>query len=238
MTPHGATTGGDLVSLAKQHVGEAYFFEVMVPKDNANWTGPWNCSEFVSWVLFQSAGILYGCDRDFGDPATAHAFTGYWERDAKSLGQIISIDAAARTAGAAVLRIPPPGAIGHIVISDGNGGTIEAHSKNDGVIELSLSNRRWDIGILVPGITYTQGPELTVTVPSVVYRLTTPLMSGPVVLSIQQKLKAAGFDPGAIDGEFGPHTEAAVVAFQLSKGITADGEVGEITAGELGIPLP
>ncbi len=238
MAPQRATTGSDLISLARPHVGEAYFFEVMVPKDNANWKGPWNCSEFISWVVFQSAGLLYGCDRDFGDPATAHAFTGYWERDARALGEIISIDAAARTPGAAVLRIPPPGSIGHVVLSDGNGGTIEAHSKHDGVIAWTLNNRRWDMGILVSGISYTQGAAIKVTAPStIVYRLATPPMSGPVVRRIQQKLKAAGFDPGSIDGVFGPHTQAAVVAFQLSKGLTADSEVGEITAGELSVEL-
>jgi peptidoglycan hydrolase-like protein with peptidoglycan-binding domain len=39
-----------------------------------------------------------------------------------------------------------------------------------------------------------------------------------------------GFDPGPIDGGFGPKTQAAPVAFQLSEGLVADGEVGQITA--------
>src|SRR5262249_48761273 len=138
-----------------------------------------------------------------------------------------------------VLRVPPPGSIGHIVFSDGAGGTIEAHGSADGVIASTLSGRRWDTGILVPGISYTQRTEAPVTGPSTVgYRMTTPMMTGPVVKKIQQGLKAKGFSPGTIDGEFGPHTQAAVVAFQLSNGLAGDGEVGAITAAALGVDLP
>ena len=67
--------------------------------------------------------------------------------------------------------------------------------------------------------------------------LTAPLMTGNKVRQIQQKLKSAGFDPGIIDGQFGPHTQAAVVAFQLSEGLIPDGEVGAKTAAALGIQL-
>ncbi len=227
-------TGQKVLEVARKHVGENYVLGVLVPKNNAGWTGAWDCAEFASWLIFQASAILYGCDRDFGDPATADAFTGYWDRDAKSLGQIISIEHAARTPGAAVLRIPQIGATGHIVISDGVGGTVEAHSPRDGVIQSALDNRRWDMGILVPGIVYTQGSVVPVPAPGgVIYRLATPMMTGEKVQEIQQALKAAGFDPGVIDGEFGPHTHAAVVAFQLSRGLIADGEVGPQTAAAL-----
>jgi N-acetylmuramoyl-L-alanine amidase len=119
-------TGGNILQLASQHIGEKYRFGILVPKDNNTWKGPWDCAEFASWLTFQAAAKLYGCDRDFGDPSSADAFTGYWERDAKSLGQIIGLDQAAGTAGAFVVRIPFGGATGHIVISDGKGGTVEA----------------------------------------------------------------------------------------------------------------
>ncbi len=84
-------TGEKVVQIARQHVGEGYVLGVLVPKNNPNWKGPWDCTEFVSWAVFQTATALYGCDRDNGDPATADAYTGYWERDAKSLGEIISL---------------------------------------------------------------------------------------------------------------------------------------------------
>jgi peptidoglycan hydrolase-like protein with peptidoglycan-binding domain len=53
--------------------------------------------------------------------------------------------------------------------------------------------------------------------------------SGTAVRQLQEALKEAGHDPGPIDGEFGPSTEAAVRAFQHEKGIAADGVVGDIT---------
>jgi len=195
----------------------------------------------VSWLVFQVTGRLYGCRRDFGDPSTADAFTGYWERDVESLGTLISIDEAASTPGAAVLRFPnAAGKGGHIVISDGKGGTVEAHSPGDGVVTLGLSGRRWDAGVLVPGVTYSGAAPVNVPVTpptTQIFRLTTPPMQGPKVQAIQQALKQAGFDPGVIDGTFGPHTASAVIAFQLSNRLQADGEVGPTTAAKLGVNL-
>jgi N-acetylmuramoyl-L-alanine amidase len=232
------TAGENILQLARPHVGEPYFLGALAPKDNSNWKGPWDCAEFTSWLVFQAAGFLYGCDNDSGNPARADAFSGFWQRDAESRGQIVSIDQAARTPGAFVLRKPQPGAIGHIVVSDGNGGTVEAHSHKDGVIASTLAGRRWDLGIFVPGIQYTSGPSVVVSPPpTIIFRLTTPPMTGAKVREIQQQLAAAGFDPGRIDGAFGPHTHAAVVAFQLSNGLAGDGEVGPQTARALGVQL-
>src|SRR6185436_12729076 len=52
------------------------------------------------------------------------------------------------------------------------------------------------------------------------------------------KLRAAGFNPGASDGDFGPKTLAAVKAFQRSRGIGADGIVGAQTWGKLAGAAP
>lgn len=53
--------------------------------------------------------------------------------------------------------------------------------------------------------------------------------TGACTKRVQQAVKAAGFSPGAIDGIFGPLTEAAVANFQVSKGIDASGVVGPET---------
>ena len=58
---------------------------------------------------------------------------------------------------------------------------------------------------------------------------------GSNVTALQQALQAADFSPGAIDGSFGHGTEAAVLAFQRSEGIAADGIVGPNTATALGL---
>ncbi|QRO01088.1 peptidoglycan-binding protein [Archangium violaceum] len=56
---------------------------------------------------------------------------------------------------------------------------------------------------------------------------------GPAVSELQTLLKSKGFNPGAADGVFGPKTKAAVLAFQRSQGIAADGIVGPQTWGRL-----
>jgi len=57
--------------------------------------------------------------------------------------------------------------------------------------------------------------------------------SGSEIRQLQEALKAAGFNPGTIDGDFGPATEAAVLAFQQSEGLLADGIVGPATLAVL-----
>jgi peptidoglycan L-alanyl-D-glutamate endopeptidase CwlK len=62
--------------------------------------------------------------------------------------------------------------------------------------------------------------------------------SGPDVVNLQEALQKAGFNPGALDGSFGPGTEAAVLAFQRSEGLGADGIAGPATALALGLTPP
>lgn len=58
---------------------------------------------------------------------------------------------------------------------------------------------------------------------------------GADVTTLQTLLQQHGFPPGVIDGNFGPGTEAAVIAFQKSEGLTPDGVVGASTAQALGV---
>jgi N-acetylmuramoyl-L-alanine amidase len=228
--------GEKILQIGIRRVGDEYRLGALVPKDNRSWTGPWDCAEFTSWCVYQAAQILYGCNNNNGNPSSADAYTGYWQRDARRLGQRISVDLAAQTPGAMVLRYPQTGLIGHIVISDGRGGTVEAHSRNTGVIRGRLTGRRWDTGVLVPGIEYTQRAQpISVAPPNLIFRITSPLTTGAKVKEIQSKLKAEGFNPGKIDGIYGLKTVAAVNAFQITKGLVPDGEVGSETAAALGI---
>ncbi|MEG2154885.1 MAG: peptidoglycan-binding protein [Burkholderiaceae bacterium] len=59
--------------------------------------------------------------------------------------------------------------------------------------------------------------------------------SGTKVTKLQQALLDAGFPPGAIDGDFGAGTEAAVIAYQRSQGLLADGKAGPRTQAALGL---
>lgn len=58
---------------------------------------------------------------------------------------------------------------------------------------------------------------------------------GTAVRSLQAALLNEGFSPGAIDGVFGAGTQAAVLAFQQSRGLLADGVAGPRTQAALGL---
>ena len=53
--------------------------------------------------------------------------------------------------------------------------------------------------------------------------------SGEEVTQLQEKLRGAGYDVGAIDGHFGHATEQAVMAFQQAAGLHVDGAAGPHT---------
>lgn len=229
-------TGHDLITLATAHLGEAYDLGSRPPKDNPTWRGPWDCAEFASWLVFQVSGQLYGCTDNTAKPAAADAYTGGWDADVRVRGQRLSLEEAAATEGAFLLRPPGVGgrAVGHIALSDGRGGTIEAMDRTHGVCRGSVHQRSFTLGVRVPWIVCVAGAPVAVTRPA---RLIEGGATGPVVRAIQVALASAGFDPGTIDGAFGPHTEAAVVAFQLAQGLVADGVVGPKTAAILGVTI-
>jgi len=224
-------TGIEMLELARPHIGEKYE-NVLVPKNNANWRGPWDCAEFMSWLVFQNAGILYGCIDGNSNPALVEAYTGAWKTDSAARGKRIAVNKAAAIVGGFLLRFPPsPGKMGHIAICDGEGGTVEAKSHAEGVVADTVRGRRWDTGILIPGVTYDED--------------VVPLSLGPVranndpdvVRNIQRKLDAAGIDSGGVDGKYGPKTTAAVAAFQRIRELVVDGEVGPQTAAALGVEI-
>lgn len=221
------------------HVGEKYVLGALVPKDVANWAGPFDCAEFVIWCYYQVTKLLYGCANNKGNPATADAYTGFLDRDAHKLGEIISVEEGARTAGALILRTPGDGITGHVVISDGKGGTVEAHSHADGVIKSVISGRRWDYAIKLPGVEYETAAEVEVKAPKgIIYRyIAGNLMKEAIVGAIQGKLAAWGFYRMKVDNIFGRGTFEAVRAFQSAQGLNTDGEVGPKTAAALGVKI-
>jgi peptidoglycan hydrolase-like protein with peptidoglycan-binding domain len=80
---------------------------------------------------------------------------------------------------------------------------------------------------------YSQLPRLRQDVRK---RLSTPVddylregSTGAKVKQLQQSLKAQGFNPGPIDGNFGTGTLQAVISFQKYHGLDADGVVGPAT---------
>ncbi len=64
--------------------------------------------------------------------------------------------------------------------------------------------------------------------------------TGTQVQQVQTALAQQGYDPGPIDGQYGPRTKAAVVAYQRAHGLAPDGIVGPKTWASLmgGAPAP
>jgi peptidoglycan hydrolase-like protein with peptidoglycan-binding domain len=63
-----------------------------------------------------------------------------------------------------------------------------------------------------------------------------PTLNPDKIRQVQQALQNKGFDPGPIDGIFGPKTKEAVRNFQDRYGIKADGEIDNQTLYALGKP--
>lgn len=233
-------TGNDLKRLAESRLGQKYV-NVLVPKNNPDWHGPWDCAEFASWVVYQKTGRLYGCTDNSGNPATVEAYSGAWGRDSRNgtLQPVYQAEANV-TAGVLLIRNPPmPGKMGHVGISDGVGKMIEAAGVGLGVRRGLIEGRLWHHCVLIPDVTYRATGEPIAPKPlPYLLQLEDPWVSGPLVRKVQIALKAAGFNPGPIDRQYGPNTVAAVFAFQRSKRLVGDGIVGPKTANRLGIEWP
>jgi len=233
-------TGAQLLALAETRIGEKYV-NVQVPKDNRHWHGPWDCAEFASWLVYQATGKLYGCIDNSANPAIADAYSGAWVRDTLDglLGRTSQSESNA-LAGAVLIRTPPaPGKMGHIAITDGKGGTVEAAGVNLGVRRDRIEGRLWHYAVKIPELTYASTGFVADTKP-LPYLLTleTPCIKSALVKAVQRGLRDKGVDPGKIDGEYGPHTVAAVEAFQAMNRLVADGICGPKTAKKLGVEWP
>lgn len=73
-----------------------------------------------------------------------------------------------------------------------------------------------------------------VTIPSVGQTYTDSV----TVRAVQTALKSKGFDPGTIDGKYGPHTEAAIKKMQLSASMPQTGVIDYGVLMALGVSIP
>ena len=88
-----------------------------------------------------------------------------------------------------------------------------------------------------PTVTTTPATTPTATTLPVPTETLTAGSQGTQVEQLQRALAKLGHAPGAVDGKFGPITEAAVMRFQTAAKLTADGVVGPLTLAALGKAL-
>ena len=60
-------------------------------------------------------------------------------------------------------------------------------------------------------------------------------MTGNDIAAMQEVLSRMGYPVGAVDGEFGSMTQAAVIAFQADYGLDTDGVAGPLTQAAMGL---
>lgn len=224
-------TGEEILQLAREHLGERCVPGAAVRKDDADWKGPGAPAEFASWLIYQVTGKLYGCKNNTGDPAEEIAEPEFWFRDAQSIGRKTSLKRAARTPGAVVLRPPDAADDWGIAISDGKGGMVEANPRIGQVIEGTLLDKEWSIGVQVPWINYTRGEAVGLNLP----KKPISWLREKDLMVVQRKLEQEGFNPGPVDGIARLQTQGALRPFQSSHGLTPDGRIDYQTALALGI---
>ena len=110
----------------------------------------------------------------------------------------------------------------------------------------TLYKKLWQIMVIILlTVLMTQIIEYTAAIYNVIYN-NKPYSSAEYVLSklgsrgdevrrIQRKLKQLGYYTGSIDGIYGSNTQKAIISFQRSCGLTADGIAGPRTLLYLGL---
>lgn len=230
--------GNDIIDLAMTKVGQKYVLGARVHLANPNWSGPWDCAEFVSWACYHAYKAVVAVRPP--NIQTGESYSGWWHEDAVKLNGVIPVAEAIATAGAILIRKPGYNdlKIGHVAISRGDNTTVEAHSAKVGVaVRVDADKRPWSSGFLIPGVLYKQTQNLSIKpkVSKKLVQITSPYTRGPHVEAVQRALLAAGVNPGPVDAVYGNATAVAVAAFQAQSGIVVDGIVGSETLKALGL---
>jgi len=231
--------GRDLVELARTQLGKPYVFGVSV-----DLTAPdppaFDCAEFLSWIAWQKLGRLVGCVDNAAPVERAEPYSGGWAHDIES-GVLLptSIDSALATAGVVLVRAPARGKIGHGALSDGTGGTVEAHSTRYGVSAHRISGRAWSHAGLLRGVDYRSAvasPLPLYHAPAAILRVGS---KGPAVVALKRRLKELGYWTRPLHQitapVYGMLTAEAVARFQGDRGLVRDGEAGPVTFAALGL---
>jgi len=225
----------EVLNEAYAFAGQPYVFggEISTSKD-PDGIGPLDCSELVE-VATRRAGV--------GIPDGAY---NQWKH-CSDRGLLIPISQARSTRGSLLFYDDGSGTgrdrVVHVAFSEGDGRTFEAWQEGKPVGHYDANRSKFTIGGLIPGVSdYSSsagggsgggssgGSELTVAFRNL-YE-TDPRMQGDDVRAAQILLRGWGFDPGEIDGVWGPACTGACKGFQGSVGTTVDGQFGPNTRNQ------
>lgn len=133
-------TGSAIVGKAMTQAGDPYIFGYEVDLDDPD-PEAFDCSELVQWV----------CAQLRVKPTMPDGAAGQYDH-CKKQGTLVSIEKAVKTVGALLFRISSSG--NHVVISRGDGSTIEAKGSAYGVGVFGTVGRGWTAAALIPGVKY------------------------------------------------------------------------------------
>ena len=186
--------------------------------ENGKWDGYSWCAMFVSWVYAKAGSPLPKIDDGMGFrycPTLFHRATQYgWKTSKPIQGDIVLFDWG------------KDGQADHtgIFVRDIGKGMFECIEGNT-----SYANQSNGDGVMLRERSYNSVQAFINVLDKVAEQTEWKIGDkGPKVREIQRKLNIAA------DGDFGPATHAAVVAFQKSKGLVPDGVVGPKTLKALG----
>lgn len=227
------TTVEDVLNEAYPFRGQPYVFggEISSSKD-PDGIGPVDCSELVE-VATRRAGV--------GMPDGAY---NQWKH-CSDRGLLIPRNQAIQTRGALLFYDDGSGTgrdrVTHVAFSEGDGRTFEAWQEGKPVGNYDADRSKFTIGGLIPAVEgydsggspaggSGSGGSLDMSFRNL-YE-TDPRMQGDDVRAAQILLRGWGFDPGDIDGVWGPACSNACKGYQGSVGVTADGQFGPNTRNQ------
>ena len=93
------------LDLAESKIGQEYVFGANADFTDPDYSGPWDCAELVSWVVFQTTGDILGCVDNGTFLDSVDPYTGGWLKDVRQ-GTVdeIAVQEAIDTPGAILLR--------------------------------------------------------------------------------------------------------------------------------------
>ena len=236
--PSGLLSGGTAAQLAalESKVG----FEE--GPNNQNPFGPWQgvanaawCDSFAQWAAVEHGGFRWPDYCQFG--SKGDAYCPYTKEHAQRLGYWRSADDAPQPGWQVLFSwsgSSTPDHIGTVLRDNGDSTLTTIEGNYQDRVALVDRDRAYVVGYVALPFGGEERQDLSPAPDR--RRLLRRGYSGDDVRQLQTLLSARGYDPGGIDGEFGPRTEQAVWSFQQGAALQADGIVGPLTWAALESP--